>query len=272
MPNVASAVLLAATFFIPTAPASVSVAYAGSLVTVMERQVAGALLAREHIAFAGEAKGSKALANLIGAGLRNPDVFISADPALLDKLRTGSPRRLSRYVVFGSARMLLGFSPRSPHAATFEAAASGRASLMNLLRDPTLKIGRTDPQLDPKGARTLRVLRLLARHFHSPGAAAGFAAAESIYPEEDLLVRVESGELDGAFFYSTETSGKGLRVLELPSDANLSTQIAYGAAILLDAPHPAAAQRFMTFILHGEGRSILKRAGLRYFSTPRVVR
>ncbi|MDQ6823056.1 MAG: substrate-binding domain-containing protein, partial [Candidatus Eremiobacteraeota bacterium] len=146
-----------------------------------------------------------------------------------------------------------------------------KTSLLALLRDPAVKIGRTDPALDPKGSRTLRVLDLIARHYRHRGTAEDIAAREGVFPEEDLLVRVETGELDGGFFYSTETTGKRLRVLELPADANLSKDIVYGAAILREAPNPAAARAFLAFILRGEGRRILERAGLRYFSVPRVV-
>lgn len=271
MLKIAGALLLAASLSIPSATGAVSVAYAGSLVAVMEGPIAASLLAREHIAFSGEGKGSKALAALIGAGLRNPDVFISADPKLLEALRTQDAPRIAEYTVFGSARMVLGYSDRSPYRSAFEAAAKSITPILAVLRNPSIKIGRTDPQLDPKGSRTLRTIDLLARHFGQPQAAQTIAAAENIFPEEDLAVRVESGELDAGFFYSTETRGKLIRVLELPADSNLSTQIAYGAAILRDAPNPAAARTFLAFILRGEGRRILEHAGVRYFRVPRVV-
>lgn len=271
MLKIAGAVLLAASLSIPSTTGSVSVVYAGSLTAVMEGPIATGLLAREHLHFSGEGKGSKALAVLIGAGLRNPDVFISADPQLLEPLRTGQSPQISAYTVFGSARMVLGYSERSPHRAAFEAAARKETSILAVLSNPAIKIGRTDPQLDPKGSRTLRTLDLLGRHYGRSKAAKGIAATERVFPEEDLLVRVESGELDGGFFYSTETGGKRLGVLELPADSNLSTQITYAAAVLRDAPNPAGARAFITYILHGEGRRILERAGLRYFPVPLVV-
>lgn len=250
---------------VPVSGGQVSVAYAGSLVRTMEGPVAQTLRARTGLQFSGEAKGSRALAHLISAGLRTPDVFLSADP----KLMTGV---CDDYTIFGSASMVIAYSAGSPHRALFEEVARGRRTLLSALSQPGVRIGRTDPQLDPKGARTVRSLTLLGRHFHDPGAAARVLAGSSVFPEEDLAVRVESGDLDAGFFYSTETPGRGLVTLALPPDSNLSTQIAYAVGVVRGAKHPAAAREFVAFLLHGDGRHILESAGVRYFTHVKTVR
>ncbi|HKU66736.1 MAG TPA: substrate-binding domain-containing protein [Candidatus Baltobacteraceae bacterium] len=249
----------------PSAP--VSVAYAGSLVATMEGPLKAALREETGLRFAGEAKGSRALANLIAAGLRTPDVFISADPALVAKL--DAQHLVRGYAVFGSARMVIAYSRNSPHRALFQRAAAGRISILDVLADPSVSAGRTDPQLDPKGARTVRVLHLLGKHFHDPGKAAGVERKAETFPEEDLAVRVESGEVDAGFFYSTEIPGRDLHAIELPADANLSHDITYALAVMKGAPHPQAARTFAQFVLAGAGRTILERAGVRYFARPR---
>lgn len=246
----------------------VQVAYAGSLVATMEGPLRAALYRDTGLQFAGEAKGSRALANLIAAGLRFPDVFISADAALLKRLQR--MHLLRGYVVFGSARMVIAYSDKSPHRALLQQAAAGKASLLQVLAEPALRVGSTDPQLDPKGARTLRAIELLGRHFHDMAKARTIAAKVETFPEEDLAVRVESGELDAGFFYSTETPGRQLRTIELPADANLSNDIAYAMAVMRNAPHPSAARRFALFLLEGAGKTVLQRAGVRYFTSPRV--
>ena len=251
------------------APAgSVSVVYAGSLVATMEGPLKSQLRAQTGLDLAGEAKGSRALANLIAAGLRTPDVFVSADPALVAQLNR-SQHLVRGYVVFGSARMVVAYSEKSPNRALFEQAARGKISILDVLANPAVRVGRTDPQLDPKGARTLRVLRMLGAHFHAPAQAAAVARKAQTFPEEDLAVRVESGEVDAGFFYSTEIPGRDLQAVELPGDANLSHDIAYALAVMKHAPHPHAAQTFADFVLHGPGRAILERAGVRYFAHPR---
>jgi molybdate/tungstate transport system substrate-binding protein len=258
------------TFAAAAAPAgTVSVAYAGSLVAVMEGPLKSALLSQTGLSLAGEAKGSKALANLISAGLRTPDVFVSADPALIAKL--GAQHLIRGYTTFGSARMVVAFSDKSPHRALFESAAARKISILDVLADPSVRAGRTDPQLDPKGVRTIRVLDLLGKHFRDPAEAAAVERRAETFPEEDLAVRVESGEVDAGFFYSTEIPGRNLRAIELPEDSNLSNEIVYALAIMNNAPHPQAARAFARFVLEGNGKAILEKAGVRYFTHPRTI-
>jgi molybdate/tungstate transport system substrate-binding protein len=245
---------------------TVQVAYAGSLVATMEGPLKTALRERTGLIFSGEAKGSRALANLISAGLRAPDVFISADPALIEKLR--SRGLVSSSTVFGSARMVVAYSEKSPRRALFEQAADGKTPILDVLADASVRVGRTDPQLDPKGARTLRALQLLGVHFRDASKARAVEMKAETFPEEDLAVRVESGEVDAGFFYSTEIPGRSLHAVELPRDANLSDEIAYALAIMRNAPHPRAAAMFAHFLLEGAGKAILQKAGVRYFSPP----
>lgn len=266
----AATLALLPTFGIAAAPAGpVSVAYAGSLVAVMEGPLATALRESTGLRFAGEAKGSRALANLISAGLRTPDVFISADPALVVKL---DRQHLVRgYATFGSARMVIAYSQKSPHRALFARAASGKVSALDVLDDPSVRVGRTDPRLDPKGARTVRVLQLLGKHFHDPAKAAAVQRKAETFPEEDLAVRVESGEVDAGFFYSTEIPGRDLNAIELPADSNLSRDVTYTLAVMKNAPHPHAASTFAHFAVTGRGKAVLEKAGVRYFAHPRVI-
>ncbi len=248
-------------------PGTVTVDYAGSLVATMEGSLKSALAQRTGLRLAGEAKGSRALANLITAGLRTPDVFISADPALIVKLN--GEHLVGAYATFGSARIVVAYSAKSPRRALFEQAARGRLSILDVLSNPAVRVGRTDPQLDPKGQRTLRALQLLGAHFHARAKAQAVERKAETFPEEDLAVRVESGELDAGFFYSTEIPGRDLHAVELPNDSNLSHGIAYAIAVLRNAPNPSGADTFARFVLYGEGKRILEGAGVRYFNRVR---
>ncbi len=257
-------VLAAAVTLIPSSSPAVSVAYAASLVAVMEGPVARAFTQSTGLRFAGEAKGSRALANLIRAGLRDPDVFISADPALFKGL-------VRSYTVFGSARMVVAYSPRSARAQLFAAAANGKVSILDALSSPGVRLGRTDPAIDPKGARTVRVIALLGKRVQRADFARNLLASAHEFPEEDLAVRVQTGELDAGFFYSTETAPMGLPAIELPAGTNLANEIAFGIAVLPHAANPQNAQSFLNFILYGQGKQILESAGLHYFKPVRVV-
>ncbi|MCL5258861.1 MAG: substrate-binding domain-containing protein, partial [Firmicutes bacterium] len=124
--------------------------------------------------------------------------------------------------------------------------------------------GNTTPgdTLQKKGSLTIRAVEMLARDEHDPGAAATILRRAAVFPEESLFVRVETANLDAGFFYSTETSGKRLRAIELPPNAALSHEITYAVAIPRAAPHPRAARIFVHYIMQGRGRAILQQAGL----------
>jgi ABC-type molybdate transport system substrate-binding protein len=90
----------------------------------------------------------------------------------------------------------------------------------------------------------------------------------SVYPEEDLLARIETGTVDAGFLYSTESIARKLPAIPLPGAAALSHDITYTVAVMKAAPHPAAAQQFATYLESGNGRKILEAAGVAYFDHP----
>jgi molybdate/tungstate transport system substrate-binding protein len=249
---------------------AVSVLYAGSLVTPMEGPISAAFTKLTGSSFEGEGKGSRELMHLIEDGLRNPDIFISADPALVKELRNHN--LIASAQTFGSASMVLGYSPRSPYRQRFEAVAAGRANLIDALRIPGLRIARTDPRLDPKGERTLRAMHLLASNDVVHAILGDDQNPAQIFPEENLLVRLETGEADVGFLYSTEAISRKIPFIPLPGKASLSDEVTYTLAIMKGAPHPRAAQAFTTFIQSGAGRKILEDAGIRFYATPRELR
>jgi molybdate/tungstate transport system substrate-binding protein len=245
---------------------TVSVLYAGSLVTPMEGPVKAAL-ATAGVDFQGEAGGSKMLANLIASGSKNPDVFVSVDPDLV----TGLGSRVGSAVAFASTSMGVGWSSRSKNAALFDGVAAGRASMLDALSTPGLAIGRTDPKLDPKGAYTVEAMTMLAGR---DGARRILGDAENpaqTFPEQDLLVRIETGQADVGFFYKTEAIARGLNFAPLPGAAAMSGKITYVIAIMKTAPHPAQANAFQAFVLSGPGKRILQTAGLEYFASPHTL-
>ena len=237
------------------APAAVKVVYAGSLVTPMERTVGPAFAVACGCPYEGEGKGSVALSKLIEGGARNPDIFISADSQLMDGLLhpAGHPPFISEYTVFGAAHLVVGYSSKSAYRAQFEEVAAGKLPLARLLASPGLRIGRTDPTLDPKGKRTISALH---------GMGLGVNVGEA-FPEEDLLVRLESGDLDAAFLYSTESRSRDIPAVDLPPTATYDP-VTYSIAILSGAGNQQGARTFRDYILGGPGRAILERAGLSY--------
>jgi len=239
---------------------NVNVLYAGSLVNLMERAVAPAFDRASGDHFRGYAGGSRLLANQIAGRLRPADVFISAAPAVNRRLmgdRHGDRERW--YVTFAQSPLVIGYNPRGRFAADFAAQPWYR-----VLRQPGIRLGRTDPQLDPKGALTLQLMRRAQAYYRLPGLAARVLGAPEnpaqVLPEEVLLGRLQSGELDAGFFYSTETSEARIPAVALPPA--ITPSAVYTITILRDCPHRRAAEAFVSFLLGPRGRRLMREHGL----------
>jgi len=237
----------------------VTVLYAGSLVTPMEGPIKAALRAR-GMDFQGEPGGSKELANLIIAGVRNPDVFISVNP----KLVTSLGDRVASATTFAGTSLGVAWSPNSRYADLFNRVAAGKGELQAALATPGVKMGRTDPQLDPKGAYTIEGVTTWLGHDAERKLLGDDENPLQIFPEQDLLARIDTGQADVGFFYRTEAIARGYRFIPLPGAAALTDRITYTLAIMKAAEHSEAARTFAEFILTGQGRSILESAGLTY--------
>jgi molybdate/tungstate transport system substrate-binding protein len=237
----------------------VSVLYAGSLVTPMEGPIKAALAAN-GIDFQGQGAGSKMLANLISSGVKNPDVFISVDP----KLIAGLGAKVAHSTTFAGTSLGIGWSDKSRDATLFAGVASGKTTVLQALQTPGIVIGRTDPKLDPKGDYTIQAMTLLAGAATENKILGEDQNAAQIFPEEDLLARIDTGQADVGFFYKTEAVARGLHFVPLPGAASMSDKITYTLAIMTAAPHPVQAKAFAAFILTGQGKTILQKAGIDY--------
>lgn len=212
------------------------------------------------IQLAGEPGGSKKLANLIESGVRSPDVFISADPTIV----TGLGTMVASSTIFARTSLGIAWSQKSRYRDLFAGVAAGRVPLLQALSTPGLRIGRTDPMLDPKGVFTVDALKAIAGAEYERRILGDDENPSQIFPEEDLLARVETGEIDVGFFYRTEAVTRGYPYVAFPPSP--ASQVSYALAIMKTAPHPEAARAFEKFMLEGEGRKILEHAGLEYVS------
>ncbi len=238
----------------------VNVLYAGSLVNLMEHGVGPAFDRVSGDRFEGYAGGSNALANQIRGKLRQGDVFISANPKVNARLMGPSNgSRVSWYISFAESPLVIGYAPMSRFAADFKSEPWYRVLMM-----PGIRIGRTDPKLDPKGELTVQLMKQAETVYGIPGLSNRVLGEpdnpEQVLPEEALVGRLQSGLVDAGFFYSTETAEAGIPRVSLP--ASIAPKAAYTVTILSDAPHPAAAERFVAFLLGPDGQKLLEAHGL----------
>lgn len=253
----AFASLILAVALVAASPSqTVSVMYAGSLVTPMEGPVASAL-AQHGMTFEGEGRGSQEIANFILAGLRKPDVVIVVDPAILARLQHAGLVAQSWQLGRASLGIATSYCNRVKPLAS-----NTNLCLQKLWNTPGLRIARTDPRLDPKGRYTIEAMRILLGNTGERKLLGDDENSAQTFPEESLLVRLETHQSDFGFVYSTEARARHLDFIPLPGRASMSEKIRYFVAIMKNAPHPSAARAFVDFLLHGQGRSILENAGL----------
>ncbi|WP_375542598.1 extracellular solute-binding protein [Paraburkholderia sp. CNPSo 3272] len=238
----------------------VNVLYAGSLVNLMEKSVGPAFEKETGLHFKGYAAGSNKIANEIKGKLRRGDVFISASPKVNASLM-GEPNgnHVTWYVNFAESPLLVGYNAKSRFANDFKTKKWDQ-----VLQEPGIRLGRTDPKLDPKGAFTVELMTKAAQAYNQPDLVQKTLGApdnpEQVLPEETLVGRLQSGQLDAGFFYSTETSDLKIPAIHPAPELNIKAN--YTLTILNDAPNSAGAARFVNFLLSAEGRKLLAEHGV----------
>jgi molybdate/tungstate transport system substrate-binding protein len=240
--------------------AAVNVLYAGSLVNLMEHGVGPVFDNGGHGAFQGFAGGSTLLAKQIKDKLRHGDVFISAVPSVNDGLMgAANGDWVDWYATFAKSPLVIGYNPSSRFAADLKS-----KSWYEVLQEPGIRIGRTDPKLDPKGKLTVVLMDKAAQVYKLPDlpqkVLGGAENSAQVFPEETLVGRLQSGQVDVGFFYSTETSDLKIPAIPLPPEVALTAQ--YTVTVLNNAPNAAGAEAFVTFLLGPQGRQIMQQHGL----------
>jgi len=238
----------------------VSVLYAGSLVNVMEHGIGAAFESATGYRFQGVAAGSVAIANQIKSTLRQADVFISAVPTVNTLLMGQANGDWVRwYTSFASAPLVIGYNPASRFAQDLKSSA-----WYGVMARPGFRLGRTDPTLDPKGALTIEFMKRAAQYYHKPDLVAAVLGPDEnptqVFPEETLIGRLETGQLDAGFFYSMEAAQAHIPYITLPAAIDLSAE--FTITVVRDAPNPAGAVEFVKFLLGPQGKTILSQDGL----------
>jgi len=204
---------------------TVSVLYAGSLAAVMENGIGPAFVKEKKIGYQGEAQGSLGAAQMIRGHVRNPDVFISADPIVNEKVLMGpqNGNLVKWFSTVAYSQLVLAYNPRSKYAAKFQEAQAGKIKWYEVLQIPGVRFGRGDPSIDPKGYRTLFLFRLASRYYHRSEITGLLGEAMNpaqVFPEIVLMARVESGQFDAGIFYKHEVTAHKLPYVSLPPEIN----------------------------------------------------
>ncbi len=235
-----------------------SVLYAGSLVNMMEHDLGPAFAAATHYSYEGLGAGSTELVAQIKSKVRVGDVFISASPEANDGLEgSANGDWVSWYAAFAKAPLVLGYNPHSSFATQFRT-----KPWFKVISEPGIRVGVTDPKLDPKGKLTVEAMDEAATKLGMPELKS-LLPKFSVFPEEDLVGRLEAGQLDAGFFYSNEAEEQHIPTVPL---APVAASATYTVTILKGAPNPAGAEAFVSYLLGLTGRATLQRHGLTVLS------
>jgi|TARA_Y100000814_G_scaffold17436_1_gene12234 molybdate/tungstate transport system substrate-binding protein len=269
----------------PDISGDLAVFHAGSL-SVPFREIAAAFQ-RIHpdINVLLESAGSRASARKISDLNRNADVMGSADYTVIDSLLI--PEHASWNIRFAANEMVLAYTPYSRWAEEIT-----DQNWYQILLKNNIAYGRSDPNSDPCGYRTVLTAKLAETYYEQDNLAGKLLAKDQrhIRPKEtDLLALLEAGEIDYVFNYRSVAQQHHLQWITLPDEINLKnpefsdqyatatvkisgttpgsfitktgSPMVYGVTIPKNAPNPAAAVAFVTFLLGKEGLTIMERNG-----------
>ncbi len=234
-----------------------------------------------------EASGSRACARKISDLKRRCDVMASADYTVIDSLLI--PEHATWNIKFATSEMCIVYHEGSKRADEIDT-----DTWTEVLLDPAVAFGRSDPEQDPCGYRAVLTMQLAERFLERDGLAERLLKkdAKFIRPKEtDLLALLESNTIDYIFLYRSVAKQHGLKYLILPDEVNLksaqqadfyataSVQLSgkkpgetvtkrgqamvYGITIPSRAENHAAALAFVSFVLDPKlGGAILAKQGL----------
>ncbi|MGH2915466.1 MAG: substrate-binding domain-containing protein [Solirubrobacteraceae bacterium] len=243
---------------------NVDLLYAASLEDLVNRLVAPAFHRATGYTLRGYPAGSKDLANEIKGGIRRGDVFISASPKVNAKLEgAANGGWVSWYAPFASTSLVLGYNPHSSFAAQLRT-----RPWYAVIAKPGLRLGFTDPKLDPKGQLAVAALQAASSRYGRPALARIASDQSDLFPEQDLVGRLQAGELDAGLFYTVEASAAKIPTVSL---APVSESASYTITVLHRAPDPGGAVALVRFLLGPRGRSLLRSVGLTVIAAPRAT-
>ena len=280
-----------------------NVAAASSLSYLSEKVISPSFTKAEGYKYTGTYNASGDLESDIASGEISPNVFESVGG---DNITPLEPKFTKWYVQYAGNSMVLAYNPNSKYASQFKAFADGSkplSGLFTLLQTPGLKLGRTDPNIDPQGRDFIYMLELAQSYYHLPSDTVakilgttdyGTATSSQIFAESSLDATLQSGQLDASIAFLTQAIELHLDYIPLPSainlgDTALATQYAKATVTItsngqkttksgspqwiditiIGKPTPAAIA-FVKYTLSPAGLALYKAGGFR-LATPVVT-
>jgi molybdate/tungstate transport system substrate-binding protein len=232
-----------------------------------------------------EGAGSVACARKITDLKRECDIMASADYKVIDKMLI--PGYSDINIRFASNSMTIAYLDRSRRSDEIN-----DGNWYEILMDEDVIYGRSDPNSDPCGYRTILTMKLAENYYGKEDIASVLLAKDinMIRPKEvDLVALLEVGALDYFFIYTSVAQQHNFNYIDLPPEVDLGEsemndiystvsvdirgsspdkyitmtggEMVYGITLLNDAPNRSEAIKFLRYFLGKEGRSIIEASG-----------
>jgi molybdate/tungstate transport system substrate-binding protein len=234
------------------ASGDVDVISAGSLQTLMTK-IAPAFQAATGYKLVDTSGGSSSDAADIKDKVDVEDVFVSASPAVdatLEGAKNGG--WVSWYGSFAASPEVLGYYPKSKFAKDLKT-----MPWYKVITLPGFGLGRTNPTQDPGGVLAVKALEQTAKAQPKYASALKKLATETSdeYVEDIEEAAIQNGQLDASFMYEADANSQDSPFVKLTG-----TDLAgdYTITIVKNAPHMAAAEAFIKFLLGSKGQAAMR--------------
>lgn len=242
----------------------VDVFSAGSLDTLMTKSVGPEFHAATGYTLVDTSHGSGTLAADIKNKTAVADVFVSASPAVDTTLQGASNGNwVSWYAAFAASPEVLGYYPKSKFAKDLKTMPWYKVITM-----PGFRLGRTNPSQDPGGVLAAEALNETATAQHLPALKTLATETSDEYSETPEEADIQTGQLDAAFMYEADANSQSSPFVKL---TGVSLAGNYTITLLNKAPHQAAAEAFIKFLLGPTGQSEMKADNFEIVSPAKVT-
>ena len=233
----------------------VAAIYAGSLVDIMEKALGPEFTAASGYQFEGFGGGSGEDAAAIKGKVRQADVFVSAAASADEELQgAANGDWVSWYSTFTSSELVLGYDPKTKFGKQL---AAGKP-WYEVIAEPGILVGRTEPKADPKGKLTVEALDAAAKRLHDPALAKALKGFP-IFEETSMLARLQAGQIDAGFFYVVEAKTAHVPTVPLTPIYKYAD---YTVTLLGNAENQAGAEALVSFLLSPKRKAVEEKYGL----------
>jgi molybdate/tungstate transport system substrate-binding protein len=242
----------------------VDVFSAGSLDTLMTKSVGPAFHAATGYTLVDTSHGSGTLEADIKDKTAVADVFVSASPAdVVGLMGAKNGSWVNWYADFAASPEVLGYYPKSKFAKDLQTMPWYKVITM-----PGFRLGRTDPSQDPGGVLAAEALNETATAQNLPALKTLATEQSDVYSEDPEEADIQTGQLDGAFMYEADANSQSSPYVKL-TGTSLAGQ--YTIALISNAPHEAAAEAFIKFLLGPTGQAEMKADNFEIVSPAKVT-